>query len=108
VIVPDCQACGACCAHPDDPEWVEVYLDDLTKLPRTYVRQSTTDFAPLPTPPYVMRQDARGACCALQGTIGVSARCGIYDQRPAACRAIARGSPVCCWCLGRHRVGRPW
>ncbi len=42
-----------------------------------------------------MAKNLAGRCKALEGEVGASVRCGIYDQRPAICREFPPGSDGC-------------
>jgi Fe-S-cluster containining protein len=85
-----CLACGACCAafrvdfHPADLAStpggsVPVVLT--LPLTATLVRMRGTD-------------DASPRCVALEGEIGQSVRCSIYDARPGPCRDFAPYAPL--------------
>jgi Fe-S-cluster containining protein len=70
-----CQTCGACCAYSFD--WPELGADD-----------SDGENIPLEL---IDCENGRmrcvgDRCCALEGTIGVSVRCIVYENRPAVCR----------------------
>jgi len=61
----DCQTCGACCGHAGD----------------RIVDKSD--------------QSEDVSCSALTGEIGSHCSCGIYEQRPQACRDFSAGSEPC-------------
>lgn len=80
-----CIACGACCADrrvvfhvsecdPDEGGFVPAGLTG--RVTDTLLCMEGTDRAP-------------PRCVALQGEIGRSVRCAIYDLRPAPCRDYA-------------------
>ncbi|MEJ2521524.1 MAG: YkgJ family cysteine cluster protein [Gammaproteobacteria bacterium] len=80
-----CLSCGACCAHfrvacywaESDPFVGGTVPPALTvPLDRHRVAMRGTACAPV-------------RCAALQGTVGESVRCGIYDRRPSPCRELA-------------------
>lgn len=90
--VPDCLTCGACCVFPlivpvtlNESErlnecW-EILLDDADKeiaIDRTLPRDIES-----------------GRCINLSGSVGGKAECGIYEQRPSACRSFEAGSDRC-------------
>lgn len=108
VHVPSCTQCGACCSHPKDSEWVEVFNNDYDQLSADLTRPSKRNWSPLTTPPYVMKQNKAGTCIALEGTLGKKVNCNIYNRRPRACRALRRGSKECHYMLGVHCLGRLW
>ncbi|MFU8893995.1 MAG: YkgJ family cysteine cluster protein, partial [Luteolibacter sp.] len=74
-----CQTCSACCDHPEPWATIRLSLDDMHRIP-----------ADLQTPTgegAVQKLRKIGnRCIALIGTVGIDARCGIYDIRPAICR----------------------
>jgi Fe-S-cluster containining protein len=51
---------------------------------------------------------AQPRCAALSGRVGVDARCGIYEWRPAPCREfgmlapLGRGDAACARARARH------
>lgn len=76
-----CLTCGACCAHYRvSLHWLEAETlgtpDELTEAfgPNRLVMRGT--WQPQPR------------CVALQGEVGRQAHCGIYAQRPSACREV--------------------
>ncbi|MGQ9367418.1 YkgJ family cysteine cluster protein [Azospirillum sp. ST 5-10] len=91
--VPDCEACGACCAYswewpafigPHDGDGIP---DHLTEAGR-------------------MRCDG-DRCAALAGVIGEGVWCRVYADRPLVCREFTAGSDACRavrrhFSLGRH------
>lgn len=83
--LPACAGCGSCChlvveLLPGDnvPEELVVEHDGVR----------------------CMEQRGNGMCMALDP---VTRLCGIYERRPAACRAFERGSPLCLKALARER-----
>ena len=90
-----CQACGACCAY--SAEWPRFSLEDdaaLARIPEQFV------------------DDANGRmrcigdrCSALQGEIGGTTACGVYEVRPDVCRACLPGDDACA--MARRRHGLP-
>lgn len=87
--LPECLACGTCCFS-----WLETYVrvtgDDHARLGahaetlvrfeenRAYMRMKEGHCAAL-----VLEPDARRFVCS------------VYEQRPATCRDLERGSPAC-------------
>lgn len=79
-----CLTCGACCAYYRVSfYWAEAEPALGGKVPaeltvavnRHFVAMKGTDFKP-------------AHCCALQGTIGESVCCSIYENRPSACHDV--------------------
>ena len=80
-----CLRCGACCAHfrvafhwsEAEPFLGGVVPAELTEKldPHRLAMRGTYTAAP--------------RCTALQGTVGETAHCGIYPQRPSVCREVA-------------------
>jgi Fe-S-cluster containining protein len=94
----DCQACGACCANPDENrrehfvDYVEVgpgsrLLTDPV-LRKRYVAFNAEGAAHL-------RLDPSGRCAALLGRMGTRVRCAVYADRPRGCRLVEAGSARC-------------
>ncbi|MFT4000379.1 MAG: YkgJ family cysteine cluster protein [Rhizobium sp.] len=81
----DCQTCGACCSFSSDwPRFsteTDAHLDSL--------------------PPHFVAEDEQGMrcygarCSALEGRVGSSTSCSIYDLRPDVCRACTPGDGAC-------------
>ena len=98
----DCQACGCCCISTWDAE-AYVYMDDAD------IRRLKMAFSPRKVERLVACEDdiyERGlgtkmneqghiTCVALNGAVGASCSCGIYEARPRACREFEPGSEVC-------------
>jgi Fe-S-cluster containining protein len=83
--LPDCRTCGACCAF--SAEWPRFTLEadeDLALLPEEFVDRT------------LHRMRCHGdRCSALEGRIGVSSSCRIYDRRPDVCRDCQPGDDAC-------------
>ena len=95
--VPDCTACGACC-FSTLPEYVRVFGCDLDRMDDD--ARSFTDFNGNRC--YLRIED--GHCAALNiDPVAPRFLCAIYEQRPDACRALARGSGACR--ADRHEKG---
>lgn len=77
-----CRTCGACCAYFR----VSFYWGETDKAPGGYVPSELT--APLPPFYHLMRGTDRNPprCIALEGEVGHSVRCRIYERRPSPCR----------------------
>ena len=76
-----CRSCGACCAYYR----VSFYWGEVDKAPGGYVPSEMTK----PEPPFyhVMKGTDRNPprCIALEGEVGHSVRCAIYERRPSPC-----------------------
>ena len=80
-----CLSCGACCAYyrvslhwsEAEPSLGGVVPIELTETSMPHQRAMRGTWAKQPR------------CVALQGSIGKQVSCGIYAQRPSACRELA-------------------
>ncbi len=94
----DCQRCGACCTNPREnidegfTAYVDVRDDDPIAARKDLVRKYVTVG---PDGRRHLRLAADGRCLALLGAIGRSVRCAVYHHRPAPCRKVQSGSPLC-------------
>ncbi len=80
----DCKTCGACCAFKWSwPVLLRSRLDAIN-IPKEMVR---TDY------PLMKTIDNR--CIALDGKVGKSVCCKVYDDRPNSCRQFEPGSELC-------------
>lgn len=83
-----CEGCGMCCHHynVDVRNWETYVPAQLVQIehPQHYKRAPKAVL-------WLGRRDKDGACVALQE----DQRCGIYTQRPAACRTFAVGGKRC-------------
>jgi Fe-S-cluster containining protein len=83
----DCCECGACCFSISD-SYVPVTAEDIARLgalEKNVTRDvDGTRFLKM----------ANGRCAQLLPALGDWV-CGIYKQRPTACRELKRGSPEC-------------
>ena len=96
--LPKCQDCGACCACDWDSKWVEVTERDAKRITSSLLQLGDIE-------EYAMRQTlGNSRCAALVGEIGKATHCSIYSVRPAICRQVTRGGPICLYMLGYHRV----
>jgi Fe-S-cluster containining protein len=94
---PDpCRQCGACCDHPEPWSIVELTLEDMARIPPGMTVSSFGSW----------RKMARtgNRCVALTGTVGVDARCSIYDIRPQICREYDPAARIgeCNMCRAGH------
>ncbi|WMS87828.1 YkgJ family cysteine cluster protein [Pleionea litopenaei] len=87
----DCQSCGACCAHYrvsfyngecDFTEQGRVPTDLVKTVNPFMVCMSGTQLNP-------------PRCVALNGEVGSSVSCNIYEKRSSACRNFEAGSEAC-------------
>jgi len=89
-----CQGCGACCAY--SAEWPRFSLESeaaLARIPDALIDGGGGR----------MRCEGN-RCAALQGEVGKSTRCSIYDLRPDVCRACMPGDPECLIARRRHNL----
>jgi Predicted Fe-S-cluster oxidoreductase len=87
--VPDCLTCGVCCAFA---LCVSVRLDDPTSA-ENYWEITLDDNEEIVIDRFLKRTDAK--CDLLEGELGKSVACSIYETRPSACRAFEAGSDRC-------------
>lgn len=73
-----CRACGACCDFPEPWSVVDLTMADTVRIPAAMTTHSWGNRVK-------MRREGN-RCVALVGTIGLDARCSIYDIRPEVCR----------------------
>lgn len=100
-----CQTCGACCSYyaysvkgvPADGVIIEdqrytFKSDDEIKY--TYPDGQTESWA---VTHWMRRKEEDGwqKCKALEGNVGQSVTCTVYDKRPSACSGFDPGSPQC-------------
>jgi len=90
--IPDCLTCGACCSYllcvavkPTDPTDNSYFwkITNENKLGEIVVDQ-------------FMRRDSETIdCVALDGEVGGTISCRIYEERPQVCREFEAGSDKC-------------
>lgn len=85
-IPSPCVQCGACCSHFR----VSFYWAEGEGLPSQLVQARTAVLACLRG-----TDQAKPRCAALEGTVGQSVRCTVYDQRPSPCRELQAGDGQC-------------
>ena len=97
----DCQSCGACCVSPYSSD-AYVALDDreatrlaLVQLPVIFQRQGGEPPEFLPKLGTKLSANATKVCAAFEGTVGLACVCGIYQERPNACRQFEVGGRAC-------------
>ena len=97
--IPDCLECGACCVK--EPLWVEVNRSDYRRLNNPEMLE------PGDILPWAMKtKGGNGQCVALDGIVGQRVCCTVYENRPEICRQVERGSEICIYMLGWHKIGR--
>lgn len=98
----DCQSCGACC----DPGWLRpnVNINMLVAVgPEDFARSEKVGRLARPCPhsptgyymDFHVRDDGTWRCHFLEGEVGESASCTIYDERPDPCRWFSPGWIPC-------------
>jgi Fe-S-cluster containining protein len=99
-----CQACGACCASFR----VDFHPAELAGGAFAWGQGVPREMA-VPVTPAIVRLRGTDAavprCVALEGTIGQSVRCGVYEARPSPCREFDISHDACA--RARHRHGLP-
>ena len=85
IAADDCRSCGACCATSRD--WPRFTLEDDAALERIP--------AGLVDPGLGRMRSIGERCAALDGDIGRSTRCTIYEIRPLVCRDCMPGDDAC-------------
>lgn len=113
--VPQCTACGLCCApstwcSPKEHYWgfINMAPGDAARLKKTE-QKHVTHFPKKPEQ-QVMKLHVlnnQWACSALTGVLGQKVGCTVYNRRPQACRDWPRGGARCQFVLHRARIKRP-
>ena len=96
----DCQSCGACCAFFR----VSFYWAETDAHPEGSVPQALTTAI---SPHHVAMQGTTRKpprCVALDGDIGKSVGCRIYEQRSSTCREFEMGSEGCLKARKQHQL----
>lgn len=88
-MIPDCQACAACCHAAHERHVPVTGADHARLLPDEQARLSWWDGNRC-----FLRTDA-GRCAALGRDGAGRWSCTIYERRPEVCRDLERGSPAC-------------
>lgn len=110
--VLDCQSCGACCrASAFDPprkpgqDWEPFVVVTegeaqslITARPGSVVLDKEDKLWSMQ-----VKQDCHGSCAALEGSVGQSVSCSVYDCRPIICREFQPGDEQCLH--ARERAG---
>jgi len=87
----DCMKCGACCAYWPNIPVRETEVKDIDERLKLYLKPSSLE------PRGLSMKFVEGStrCVALEGQLGVSVKCSIYDIRPPVCRRFEPGSDLC-------------
>jgi len=84
----ECRRCGACCAqYRVSFYWAEAWSRGLPDLMVEKVNAQMACMAG------TNQKDPR--CLALQGRVGESVRCAVYELRPEPCRQVLPGDERC-------------
>lgn len=84
---PQCLDCGACC-FGDSDEYVAVLGDDYSRLGDAAEELVTV----VGNKRFMTMKDRHCIALELRGGRFV---CSVYENRPAVCRTLERGSPAC-------------
>ncbi len=95
----DCQTCGACCCNSDQNK-AEKFIDYVEVLKRDKLRKHERLLHKLTVPNdkgerHMILRGREQRCIALEGKLGESVSCTIYELRPSACRKVEAGSKEC-------------
>lgn len=102
--IPNCVECGACCIDPcpdGSGTYVDVTVADLKRLGKTnakYVKELNGRHGKEREALIAIRsvyQDGGTRCVFLEGEVGKSVGCKVYDKRPAVCSKFKPGSRSC-------------
>lgn len=101
----NCQACGACCtgAASDDATGILFFLPIAKHEFRRLPRAVTVEVDPMGLGKVFALAVAGRRCAALDGVVGMSVSCRVYNDRPKICRVFPPGSDNCL--LARKEVG---
>ena len=93
-----CHACGACCDHPEPWSTIDLDAADVASIPVEMTVHSWGQRVKM------ARNGNR--CVALIGTVGIDARCSIYEIRPTICRSYdpAVRAQECNMCRAPHNL----
>ena len=80
----DCKLCGACCAFKWSWPIFKKDRSDALNIPIDMVRVD-----------YPLMKTENNRCIALDGKVGESVCCKIYNNRPNSCRKFEPGSDLC-------------
>ena len=95
----DCQACGACCANPEENraegfrDYVEVHKGaPLAKQPELLRRYAVRNARGVW---HLKLVGAEQRCAAVEGKLGERVTCAIYAERPHGCHTVEAGDRRC-------------
>jgi hypothetical protein len=88
--VPDCLTCGACCAY-----LFIIGVKPTDDVPPETVWNVTDESGEIVVDCYLKRDAETLFCTALERAADGTMPCGIYAQRPQACRSFEAGSDKC-------------
>lgn len=95
-----CQHCGVCCAYFR----VSFYwTESLDRIDPNWVEPVNSVMACMKTASDPSFPDAR-RCVALEGELGKSVRCGIYENRPSPCKGVMPGDEKCAKARGKFAL----
>ncbi len=97
VSVPDCRTCGACCTTgaADGGRGQLAYLP-ISKAESKRLPPGVVTLAVIEGIGSQRSLRFNGdRCAALDGVVGLSCSCRVYDERPRICRVFPPGSPNC-------------
>jgi hypothetical protein len=80
----ECKSCGACCSFKWSWPVLKRDRSDATNIPSDMIR---TD--------YPLMKTENNRCIALDGKVGESVCCKVYNDRPNSCRRFEPGSDLC-------------
>jgi len=97
---PLCLACGACCAYFR----VSFYWGEASALglPGRWTEKLTAHHSCMAG---TSQREPR--CRALEGHVGLSVTCTVYEQRPSPCRELQPGDEKCNRARERHGLPAP-
>jgi len=96
----DCTRCGACCVSDYDAvDYVHLSEDDLARLSpaerRFFIHTDKTYGSAQCSMKTAYDEKDNCRCKALEGVVGESVACSIYEKRPSVCRRFEPGTDVC-------------
>jgi len=98
LTIYDCQTCGACCCNRQENrlehfhDYVQVFAEDaLQAHPKLLVRLARQN----KERQWHLKLKPDGSCVALDGEVGQSVGCTIYELRPQVCKNVQPGDSEC-------------
>ncbi|HEY2846541.1 MAG TPA: YkgJ family cysteine cluster protein [Pyrinomonadaceae bacterium] len=89
--VPDCQQCGVCCSVPT---FIGITQSECERLGDA-VEVTLPIRDDIVIERFLQKSEITGHCLHLDGVLGVSVTCSIYNDRPAVCGQFEAGSDKC-------------